>query len=80
VKYILRYEKKDIAKEYKWDTLIYTYKRELKFDTPECGAFYEFTIEKFEYTTHSIVYAELISEVVNNLTSETVKLYYAPEN
>lgn len=80
VKYILRYEKKDIAKEYKWDTLTYTYKRELKFDTPECGAFYEFTIEKFEYTTHSIVYAELISEVVNNLTSETVKLYYAPEN
>lgn len=80
VKYILRYDKKGIAAEYKWDTLTYTYSKELKFDTPECGAFYEYTIENFEYTTHSIVYAELVAPVVNNLATQTVKLYYAPEN
>lgn len=79
VKYILRYDKKYIAEESKRDTLTYTYSKALKFDTPECGAFYEFTIEKFEYTTHSIVYAELVTPLVDNLASPTVKLYYAPQ-
>lgn len=80
VKYVLRYDQKGVPEEYKWDTLTYKYRKELKFDTPECGAFYEYTIEKFEYTTHSIVYAELVAPTVNNLSSQTVKLYYAPEN
>ncbi len=80
VKYVLRYDRKGVADEYKRDTLTYIYRKELKFDTPECGAFYEFTIEKFDYTTNSIVYAELVTPEVNNIASLTVKLYYAPEN
>lgn len=80
VKYVLRYDKKGIAEQYKFDTLTYVYSKELKFETPECGAAYTFTIKEFRYTQHSIVYAELVTPVVNSISSTTVNIYYASGN
>ena len=80
VKYVLRYENSQIAEQYKRDTLIYKYSKRLEFETPECGAMYSFVINEFKYTTHSIAYAELVTPEVNNLESQTVKIYYATED
>ena len=80
VKYVLRYEGSQIAEEHKRDTLTYKYSKKLEFETPECGAMYSFVITEFKYTTHSIEYAELITPEVNNLVSQTVKIYYVAED
>lgn len=80
VKYVLLYENPMIAPEYKRDTLTYKYSKKLVFETPECGATYSFVIDEFKYTTHSIAYAELITPEVNNLESQTVKIYYVAED
>ena len=80
VKYVLLYENPMIAPEYNRDTLTYKYSKKLVFETPECGATYSFVIDEFKYTTHSIAYAELITPEVNNLESQTVKIYYVAED
>ena len=80
VKYVLRYEDPDISEENKRDTLTYKYSKKLEFETPECGAMYSFVIDEFKYTTHSIAYAELVTSKVNNLESQTVKIYYVAED
>lgn len=80
VKYVLRYENPQIAEQNKRDTLTYKYSKKLVFETPECGATYSFVIKEFKYTTHSIAYAELITPEVNNLKSQTVKIYYVAED
>ena len=80
VKYVLRYENSQIAEQFKRDTLTYKYSKRLEFETPECGAMYSFVINEFKYTTHSIAYAELVTPEVNNIESQTVKIYYATED
>ncbi|MEG1643975.1 MAG: DUF6452 family protein [Bacteroidales bacterium] len=80
LKYVLLYEKKGVALDHKFDTLTYVYSKELEFDSPECGAKYYFTIKEFYYTRHSIVFAELVTPLVDNLSSETVKIYYDAGN
>ncbi len=80
VKYVIRYDDPNVGLQYKYDTLTYTYSKKLEFETPECGAMYKFTIEEFKYTTHSIAYAELVTPEVNNLESQTVKIYYVAED
>lgn len=80
VKYVLRYESKLVGEPYKHDTLTYTYRKKLIFSTPECGATYSFVIDDFKYTTHSIAYAELVTPEVNNLESQTVKIYYVAQD
>ena len=80
VKYVLQYDNPSVSPEHKRDTLTYKYSKKLVFETPECGATYSFVIDEFKYTTHSIVYAELITPEVNNLESQTVKIYYAAQD
>lgn len=77
VQYVISYNKEAISPEYKYDTLTYKYTSTVKFDTPECGAVYEYYINEFKYTTYSIQYASLITPVVNNLTDETIHIFYA---
>lgn len=80
VKYVIRYDDPNVGLQFKYDTLTYTYSKKLEFETPECGAMYMFKIEEFKYTTHSIAYAELVTPEVNNLESQTVKIYYVAED
>ena len=80
VKYVLKYESKLVGEPFKYDTLTYVYRKNLIFETPECGATYSFTIDEFKYTNHSIAYAELVTEEVNNMESQTVKIYYVTQN
>lgn len=80
VKYVLKYESKLVAEPFKYDTLTYVYRKKLIFETPECGATYSFEIDEFKYTNHSIAYAELITTKVNNIESQTVKIYYVTKN
>lgn len=80
VKYVIQYESKLVGEAAKRDTLTYVYRKQLTFEKQECGATYAFVIDKFLYTTHSLVYAELITPEVDNLSSQTVKIYYATKN
>ena len=80
VKYVIQYESKLIGETAKRDTLTYVYRKQLTFEKQECGATYAFIIDKFSYTTHSLVYAELVTPEVDNLSSQTVKIYYETKN
>lgn len=80
VKYVLRYESKLVPEEFKRDTLTYIYRKNLTFETSECGATFSYVIDDFKYTTHSIAYAELITPEVNSIESQTVKIYYVAKD
>lgn len=78
-RYVLRYDQKNLNPRYKFDTLTFVYHSNIKFESAECGAMFNYIIDDFKYTTHQLVSAKLLTREIDNMNIENVKLFYHVE-
>lgn len=58
------------------DIVTFRYSSTPYFASEECGAYYIYTIEDVEYTTHLIDSVVVIDPVINNVELERIKVYF----
>lgn len=76
VRWCLHYTQEGIDDERLNDTITYLYASIPYFASEECGAMYEYRIEKCRYTTHLLDSVIVSDSLITNVDMERIKIYF----
>lgn len=75
-RFVIRYNIKANVNHQYDDTLTFIYRSYPYFASIECGSMFNYIIDKYEYTTHTLVSMEVVAPEINNQNNENIRLYY----
>ncbi len=74
--YVIRYEQEVLAHPRYNDTLTFVYQSYPYFESIDCGAMYNFTIESCQYTRNVLDSVAVVKSEITNDNSENVRIFY----